>query len=54
MGGAGAADGIVIAGLLAVLLAELLGEIIERMKRGTRRPTREYRNGEFIKEEKTR
>ena len=54
LGGAGAADGIVIAGLLAVLLAELLGEIIERMKRGTRRPTREYRNGEFIKEEKTR
>ena len=54
LGGAGAADGIVIAGLLAVLLAELLGEIIERMKRGTRRPTREFRNGEFVKEEKAR
>lgn len=51
LGGAGAADAIVIAGLLAVLLAELLGEVIERMKRGTRRPTREFRNGEFVKEE---
>ena len=51
LGGAGAADGIVIAGIVAVLLAELLGEIIERMKRGTRRPSREFRNGEFVKEE---
>lgn len=51
LGGAGAADGIVIAGIVAVLLAELLGEIIERMKRGTQRPTREFRNGEFVKEE---
>lgn len=51
LGGAGAADGVVIAGLEAVLLAEILGEIIERMKRGTRRPTREFRNGEFVKQE---
>ena len=51
LGGAGALDGIVIAGIVAVLLAELLGEIIERMKRGTRRPSREFRNGEFVKEE---
>ena len=51
LGGAGAFDGIVIAGIVAVLLAELLGEIIERMKRGTKRPTREFRNGEFVKEE---
>ena len=51
LGGAGAADGIVIAGIVAVLLAELLGEIIEHMKRGTKRPTREFRNGEFVKEE---
>ena len=51
LGGAGAADGIVIAGIVAVLLAELLGEVIERMKRGTQRPTREVRNGEFVKEE---
>ena len=51
LGGAGAVDGIVIAGIVAVLLAELLGEIIERMKRGTKRPTREFRNGEFVKEE---
>ncbi|MGN1007140.1 MAG: DUF1614 domain-containing protein [Aristaeellaceae bacterium] len=54
LGGAGAADGIVIAGIVAVLLAELLGEIIERMKRGTQRPTREFRNGEFVKEEHSR
>lgn len=51
LGGAGALDGIVIAGIVAVLLAELLGEVIERMKRGTKRPTREFRNGEFVKEE---
>lgn len=50
LGGAGAADGIVIAALVAVLLAELLGEAIERMKRGRQRPTREFRNGEFVKE----
>ena len=51
LGGAGAMSSIVIAGIVAVLLAELLGEIIERMKRGTQRPTREFRNGEFVKEE---
>lgn len=52
LGGAGAFDGIVIAGILGVLLAEILGEIIERMKRGTKRPTREFRNGEFVQEDK--
>jgi hypothetical protein len=36
---------------MGVLLAELLGEIIERMKRGTQRPTRIFRNGEFVKED---
>ena len=51
LGGAGAMSSIVIAGIVAVLLAELLGEIIERMKRGTKRPSREFRNGEFVKEE---
>lgn len=51
LGGAGAFDGIVVAGLAGVLLAELLGEIIERMKRGTQRPTRIFRNGEFVKED---
>lgn len=51
LGGAGAYDATVIAGLTAVLLAEILGEIFERMKRGTKRPTRVYHNGEFIKEE---
>jgi len=54
LGGAGAADGIVVAGLTGVLLAELLGEIIERMKRGTQRPTRIFRNGEFVKEEEAK
>lgn len=53
LGGAGAFDGIVVAGILGVLLAEILGEIIERMKRGSRRPTREFRNGEFVQEDKT-
>lgn len=52
LGGAGAFDGIIVAGLVGVLLAELLGEIIERMKRGTKRPTREFRNGEFVREDK--
>lgn len=51
LGGAGAFDGIIVAGLVGVLLAELLGEIIERMKRGTQRPTRIFRNGEFVKED---
>ena len=54
LGGAGAADGIVIAGITGVLLAELLGEIIERMKRGTQRPTRIFRNGEFVEEEEAK
>lgn len=54
LGGAGALDGIVIAGLVGVLLAELLGEIIERMKRGTQRPTRIFQNGEFVKEEEAK
>ena len=53
LGGAGAADGIVIAGLLGVLLAELLGELIERMRRGSRRPVRQFRDGEFVQEDKS-
>jgi len=51
LGGAGAFDGIVVAGIVGVLLAELLGEFIERMTRGTKRPIRVYRNGEFVREE---
>ena len=54
LGGAGAFDGIVVAGIVGVLLAELLGEVIERMVRGTKRPTREYRNGEFVREERAK
>ena len=34
LGGAGAFDAVVIAGVLAVLLAELFGELIERVMRG--------------------
>ena len=48
LGGAGAYDAIVIAGLLAVLLSELTGELIERAVRGKKRPQREFRNGEFV------
>ena len=51
LGGAGAFDVIVISGLLAVLLSELIGETFERIKRGRRRPTRQFKNGEFVKEE---
>lgn len=51
LGGAGAYDAIVIAGLLAVLLSELIGEIIERATRGRRRPTREFVNGDFVRRE---
>ncbi len=49
LGGAGAYDVIVIAGLLAVLLSELIGEIAERIVRGRRRPTREFVNGDFVR-----
>lgn len=37
LGGAGAMDSIVIAGILAVLLSEFLGELLERLSRGSRR-----------------
>ncbi len=50
LGGAGAFDGIVIAGLLAVLLAEILGEIIERIQRGKKPPTKKFEGGDFAKE----
>ena len=50
LGGAGGFDVIVISGLLAVLLSELIGELIERARRGNRRPTREFKNGDFVKE----
>lgn len=49
LGGAGAFDGIVISGLIAVLLAELIGEIIERMKRGTRGSGRGYREERLVR-----
>lgn len=48
LGGAGGFDVIVIAGLLAVLVSELVGEIVERLRRGRRKPTREFVNGAFV------
>lgn len=54
LGGAGVFDAIVISGLTAVLLAEILGEVFERLSRGSKRPSREYRNGEFVREERPR
>ena len=52
LGGAGAYDAVVIAGLLAVLLCELIGEIVERARRGKRRPSPEFRGGEFVGKER--
>jgi len=51
LGGAGGFDVIVIAGLLAVLMSELVGELVERLRRGRRRPSREYVNGSFARRE---
>lgn len=51
LGGAGAFDVIVISGLLAVLLSELIGETMERIQRGRQRPTRIFKNGEFVRKE---
>lgn len=54
LGGAGAADVIVIAGLTAVLLCELAGEIIERLTRGTQPDThRLFDGGDFRERGKT-
>ena len=48
LGGAGALDATVIAGLSAVLLAEFVGEAIERARRGGRRDRRRvFEGGEF-------
>lgn len=52
LGGAGAADMVVISGLTAVLLAELIGEVTERIARGDRRPSREFRDGKFVEKER--
>ncbi|MEF9894609.1 MAG: DUF1614 domain-containing protein [Clostridia bacterium] len=50
LGGAGAVDVIVIAGLTAVLLAELIGEVIERMaRRKNPDPERAFEDGEFVR-----
>lgn len=48
LGGAGAVDVIVIAGLTGVILAEVVGEIIERVTRGTTRDeSREFKDGKI-------
>lgn len=54
LGGAGGYDVIVLSGFLAVLLSELVGETAERIRRGRRRPTREYKDGNFIRREADR
>ena len=51
LGGAGGYDAIVIAGFLAVLLSEVIGELLERLSRGAKRPSREFKNGEFVEGE---
>ena len=52
LGGAGAFDAVVVAGFLGVMLAEIVGEITERIVRGRKRPQREFRDGEFVTEER--
>lgn len=52
LGGAGVFDAVVIAGFLGVMVAELVGEIIERIVRGKKRPSMEFRNGGFAEVEK--
>lgn len=48
LGGAGAVDVIVIAGLTGVILAEVIGEIIERVTRGVvRDDSRVFKNGKI-------
>lgn len=48
LGGAGAVDVIVIAGLTGVILAEVVGEIIERVTRGAiRDESREFKDGKI-------
>lgn len=48
LGGAGAVDVIVIAGLTGLILAEVVGEIIERVTRGaTRDESREFKDGKI-------
>ena len=48
LGGAGAVDVIVIAGLTGVILAEVVGEIIERVTRGANRDeSREFKDGKI-------
>lgn len=48
LGGAGAFDSVVVAGVLGVMLSELIGEITERIVRGRKRPSMEFRDGEFV------
>ena len=52
LGGAGAADAVVISGLTAVLLAELIGEVTERAVRGRQRPQKAFVGGEFVEKER--
>lgn len=48
LGGAGSFDVIVMSGFIALALAELVGEMLERIRRGRRRPVRDFINGDFV------
>lgn len=50
LGGAGAADAIVIAGFTGVMLSELVGELVERATRGTRKRRQRVFTGGEIKD----
>jgi len=45
LGGAGALDAVVIAGVLGVLMCELTGEVMERIRRGNAAPSRPLEGG---------
>ena len=47
LGGAGAADAVVLSGFIAVLLAEGIGELLEKIQGGTRHKDMVFEEGEF-------
>lgn len=47
LGGAGAADAVVLSGFIAVLLAEGVGELLEKLQGGTRHKDMTFEDGEF-------
>lgn len=47
LGGAGAADAVVLSGFIALLLAEFVGELLEKLQGGTRHKEMVFDKGEF-------